>query len=56
MDPDVQRRIGELVAELSAGLPGADDEVRTAAAESVAALRRLADVLERPTGAGASDG
>lgn len=56
MDPDVQRRIGELVAELSAGLPGADDEVRTAAADSVAALRRLADVLERPTGAGASDG
>jgi predicted RNase H-like nuclease len=56
MDPDVQRRIGELVAELSAGLPGADDEVRTAAAESVAALRRLADVLERPAGAGTSDG
>jgi predicted RNase H-like nuclease len=56
MDPDVQRRIGELVAELSAGLPGADDEVRTAAAEGVAALRRLADVLERPAGAGTSDG
>ncbi|MGO4603926.1 DUF429 domain-containing protein [Terrabacter sp. 2YAF2] len=54
MDQDAQRRIRELAEELSAGLSSAaDDEVRTAVAVSVAALRRLADLLDRAPDAGA---
>lgn len=54
MDQDAQRRIRELAEELSAGLSSAaDDEVRTAVAVSVAALRRLAALLDRTPDAGA---
>jgi len=55
MDSDAWR-IRELADGLAAGLPDARGEVAEAVTESVAALRRLADVLDRQTAARSTSG